>query len=276
MFANGRDRVDAFGLDLWASEKWRYSPYQYLKPNILCDDGQWRTLNATERELLLDFKPRHTMTCMATKARKYCPQALEDLRCGLLGDSFSCGVVAWLLQPLLLSNGYVKDRKTVVEMRRPTKDAMVSRMNDDDAALNLAQAHVLQCDPRGSDVRVDSGEIADTSSWPRRPIDPSRWRWRTDWKTRWRKQDHITLLEVLAAQLSLAWRTGRRQEVRRRFLHLIDNQASLSALAKSRSSSRALQRLLRRGAAILLAAGLRRALGYVETDTNPADAGSRE
>ena len=59
------------------------------------------------------------------------------------------------------------------------------------------------------------------------------------------------------------------------FLHLIDNQAALSALAKSRSSSRQLQRVLRRGAAILIAAGLRRSLGYVETDRNPADAGIR-
>ena len=96
------------------------------------------------------------------------------------------------------------------------------------------------------------------------------------WKTRWKKSDHITVLEVLSAQLALAWRTSRRQELRKRFLHLIDNQASLSALAKGRSSSRALQRLLRRGAALMLAAGLRRALGYVETDINPADAGSRE
>ena len=99
---------------------------------------------------------------------------------------------------------------------------------------------------------------------------------KTTWVTTWTNDDAITLLEVLAAQMALAWRINHRGDIRKIFLHLVDNQASLSALAKSRSSSRALHRTLRRGAALLLAASMRRALGYVETDTNPADAGSRE
>ena len=145
----------------------------------------------------------------------------------------------------------------------------------EELALRLAQAHVSQADPRGSDVRVDSGEVMDTRAWPRRPIDVDRWRWRTEWVTTWQTPEHITFLEVLAGHLALVWRTSKRGELRRRFLHLVDNQAALSALAKSRSSSRQLQRVLRRGAALLLAAGSRRALGYAETDRNPADAGSR-
>ena len=142
-------------------------------------------------------------------------------------------------------------------------------------AQRLAQLHVVQADPRGSDVHVDSGEIADMRSWPRRPIDVSRWRWKTVWNTKWGKEDAITL-ETVAAHLALLWRTSARKEIKCRFLHLVDNQAALSALAKGRSSSRSMQRVLRRGAAVLLAASMRRALGYTETDVNPADAGSRE
>ena len=161
-------------------------------------------------------------------------------------------------------------------MRAPQAKGHAPVLSREEMQYRLAQAHIAQADPRGSDVRLDTGEVADMRAWPRRPIDVTRWHWKKDWVTTWRFEEAITLLEVLAAQLALAWRINHRRELRRRFLHLVDNQASLSALAKSRSSSRALHRTLRRGAALLLAASLRRALGYVETDTNPADEGSRE
>ena len=275
-FANGRDRTSPAGLKLWAAERWKYSPYHYMSPNIVRDDKGWRTLNSEEREVLLDFRKRHTITCMATRARKVEPQQLEDERCGLLGDSFSCGSVAYLLQHLFVLHGYMPRLLSMAEMRSPSTEEAVRELEAEELAVRLAQSHIVQADPRGSDVRLDSGEISDMRSWPRRPIDVSRWKWRTVWKTRWKQEDHITLLETVAAHLALVWRTSSRQELKSRFLHLVDNQASLSALAKSRSSSRALHRVLRRGGALLLAASLRRALGYTETDVNPADAGSRE
>jgi hypothetical protein len=104
----------------------------------------------------------------------------------------------------------------------------------------------------------------------------NRSKWRTTWAAQWRKEDSITLLEALAGHLALLWRMGRRDQVRRRFLHLMDNQASIAVLAKHRSSSTSLNRIARRSAAVLLFAGCRRALLYTETDVNPADAGSRD
>ena len=212
---------------------------------------------------------------MHTGARKAAPTALELTRCGLLGDIVSCGVVAWLLQHLFHAEGYLDRVRTVEEMRAPARGDPVVRVPTEHLPLRLAQAHIAQADPRGSDVRVDTGEVSDTRSWPRRPIDVDRWKWRTEWVTSWQEAEHITFLEVLAGHLSLVWRTSKRKESRKSFLHLIDNRAALAALAKSRSSSRRLQRVVRRGAALLLAAGMRRALGYAETDRNPADAGSR-
>ena len=224
----------------------------------------------------MDFKRRHTLTCLPTRARKQAPRELEDLRCGLLGDSFACMAIAYVVQHVLVLDGFIPRVRSVPEMRAPLAAEVAVKLAPGELEMRLAQSHICQADPRGSDVRVDSGEITDVRAWPRRPLDVKRWNWRTVWKTRWRQSDSITLLEVIAAQLALVWRINHKQELRRRFLHLIDNQAGLSALAKGRSSSKALHRVLRRGAAMLLAASMRRALGYTETDVNPADAGSRE
>ena len=139
----------------------------------------------------------------------------------------------------------------------------------------LARAHIASCDPRGSDVRIDVGEPFDLRSWPRRPIDVDRWTWQPVRQTRWQHTEPITILEALASHMALVWRSRFKDRLRSRFLHLIDNQATIAVLAKHRSRSNRLNLVVRRSSALLLAAGVRRALGYTETDRNPADAGSR-
>ena len=47
---------------------------------------------------------------------------------------------------------------------------------EDELPLRLSEAHISQADPRGSDVRVDSGEVADNQSWPRQLIEVDRWK----------------------------------------------------------------------------------------------------
>ena len=125
-------------------------------------------------------------------------------------------------------------------------------------------------------MRIDVGEPFDLRSWPRRPIDVDRWAWRPVLQTRWKHPHNIMLLEALAAHLALLWRSRFRDRLRFRFLHLIDNQATIAVLVRHRSRSQRLNHVVRKSAAILLAAGVRRALGYTETDRNPAVAGSRE
>ena len=55
----------------------------------------------------------------------------------------------------------------------------------------------------------------------------------------------------------------------------IDNHSSLAVLVKSRSSSRKLNAVARKTAAILLCTLSRPLYAYTDTDRNPADAGSR-
>ena len=60
-----------------------------------------------------------------------------------------------------------------------------------------------------------------------------------------------------------------------RFAHLMDSQVCLAVVTKGRSSSRRLNRVLRKVAALLVATGSYAIVGYVSTGVNPADGPSR-
>ena len=116
-----------------------------------------------------------------------------------------------------MRDGLVPKLQTVAEMRAPLAKNHVPELNREEMQYRLAQADIAQADPRGSDVRLDTGEVADMRAWPRRPIDVTRWLWKKHWVTKWRFEEAIALLEVLAAQLALAWRINHRRELRRLF-----------------------------------------------------------
>jgi hypothetical protein len=132
-----------------------------MVPNVLKEGDRYRSLNSEERELLMDVRRRHTITCLPTRARKGSPVALEDLRCAMLGDSFSCACIAFALQHALLLDGLVPELQTVAEMRAPQAKGHALVLRREGMQYRLAQAHIAQADPRGSDVRLDTGEVAD-------------------------------------------------------------------------------------------------------------------
>ena len=275
----GIDSCNPRTVHRWEKDGFRFSPYLYKENNMITQNGKLRQPSALEKERLLDFAPRHTVTAMPTRARTQSVQQLEDVRVSLLGDSFQCVCVAQLLMPMLMKRGYAPKHLTPAEMRGSDTHTPAGRLQGasmDTLEKALASAHIASCDPRGSDVRIDVGEPFDLRSWPRRPIDVDRWKWRPVLQTKWKHPDNITLLETIAAHLALLWRSRFRNRLLSRFLYLIDNQATIAVLAKHRSRSHRLHQVVRKSAAILLAAGVRRALGYTETDRNPADAGSRD
>ena len=92
---------------------------------------------------------------------------------------------------------------------------------------------------------------------------------------RWRFPDHITLGEARAVNVVLELLAGCPEAHRRRVLSLEDNMAAACAYAKGRSPAPALNYLLRRRAALSLAARLQLALPWTETSLQPADEASR-
>lgn len=100
-------------------------------------------------------------------------------------------------------------------------------------------------------------------------------RWSTIISRQWRWDDHINLLEVQAAILALRWVLSHPRALGSRVLLLGDSQVALGCLAKGRSSSFRLLRLLRRAAALILSSGLRPSYRWLPSAANPADGPSR-
>ena len=74
----------------WKADSYRYPPYQYSPEFLFWQDSHWRLASASERELLLGYGFEHTSVCLsASQQKQQGDRAVEDIRCSLLGDSFS-------------------------------------------------------------------------------------------------------------------------------------------------------------------------------------------
>ena len=128
---------------------------------------------------------------------------------------------------------------------------------------------------RGSDVRLDLGIVYRPDALIRSTVDPRRWVWKTAKAWPWQKKEHINLLELRSILRPLEWRARTSSFHSCRFLHLSDSQICLAVLVKGRSSSRKINRILRRIAALCLALNLLPLWSWISSKLNPADEPSR-
>ena len=216
---------------------------------------------------------------MATSARKQKPHHLEQTRVALLSGSICCAVVAWLVAHWGKASGYLTAIPDLLSLRSCCESAenlhSLTLTEHIEAQKVLVKQLCRRATHRGSDVRLDTGQFMKPDVWPRAPTDPSRWAWKILHSWRWKHDGHITELEMLSALTAIRWRARSSSLLRTRFVLFIDNQSSLAVLVKSRSSSRRLNGVARKAAAILLGTLSKPLYAYTDTDRNPADAGSR-
>ena len=86
---------------------------------------------------------------------------------------------------------------------------------------------------------------------------------------------HINVLEAQAGLQELKGRARTARLVPCRFLHLLDSIVAIGVLARRRSSSHRLRRVVRRAAALELASDLYPTYAYIRSAHNPSDFGSR-
>eukprot|EP00438_Fugacium_kawagutii_P018907 Skav236693 [mRNA] locus=scaffold847:329297:333620:- [translate_table: standard] len=97
----GLARCRSLSRERWASDNFRFPPYQYCYDNLLRnEDGDLRYLNSSERELLLGFGFNHTLFAMSANDAKHRDQDLEDKRLSLCGDSFSMLSFGWIISQM--------------------------------------------------------------------------------------------------------------------------------------------------------------------------------
>jgi hypothetical protein len=142
-------------------------------------------------------------------------------------------------------------------------------------AQNLV-AHYLQlADHRGSDVRLDAGLPYRLSAWPRAPIDAGQWTWKVKLSYKWSGESHINKLEAQALFDFLRSYIKNPTTHNSRMLFLLDSQAALGVLTKGRSSSKQLNSVMQRIAAVLRGCNIQPLFAWVPSDGNPADGPSR-
>ena len=90
-----------------------------------------------------------------------------------------------------------------------------------------------------------------------------------------REGSHINVLESVAVLVELKRRARAVTNFHSTYLHLVDSQVAIGVFTKKRSSSRMLQRVLRKANALCLAANLVPVFVYVRSELNPADRPSR-
>ncbi|CAK0812662.1 unnamed protein product, partial [Prorocentrum cordatum] len=286
-------------LERWRRHDFCDAPYQFRDPHCLrWQGGALEPADSFEREMLMDFPPGHTATARATRFRKLAE--LEVVRCALLGNSFQCGVVAWIVAHWAHRHGYLDSVPTMAEARAVGGAfdaaeglAQVAKEGDDsgvvirdrgleeaeaqaDPSIQIVEELIRRAEVRGLDVRLDTLEVMRPDLWPRRPISVSRWTWKTVLVWKWRWKSHITALEVLSTLAGLRWRFRVGHHLGTRFAHLMDSQVGLGVISRGRSSSHLLNAAVKRISALVLAASARPIYGYTETDKNPADDPSRE
>lgn len=101
-------------------------------------------------------------------------------------------------------------------------------------------------------------------------------KWSTIMSNRWKFQDHINVLELQAALLSIRWYCSLLESSHAKKLVLVmDNATSVHCMRKGRSSSATLLPVLRKLAALSLVSGLTVLPLFVPSAYNPADEPSR-
>ena len=137
---------------------------------------------------------------------------------------------------------------------------------------HLSQLHNF-LDLRGSDVRLDTGSVLEGAR-QCVPYPAFAWQWQCTQSYAWTQTQHINVLELLAFLNFLRQFTAKDGNAIR-FYHVLDSRVSSCVLAKGRSSSKLLNRILRRVTALLLASDAYCLPLWTISSWNFSDVGSR-
>ena len=271
----------------WQKDQYRFPPYQYKDSHCILHQGEVRPPNVREREAILGFPVDYTKQCM--KKAHHDSTEHRDCRLTLLGNSWSVGVVAWLLGQLLSFLGLVEpvSLASLVTRLTPGKGGNLPSLlmrppfNHSTSTFPLSERLVRKmaglASVKGEDIMVqNASEVPVRYHRLRASIPAKLWRWKVIAGWKWvGSPEHINVLEARAVLTTLKWRAEQRQQVDVRCVHLVDSLVVLHCLSRGRSSSRKLRRTIMRIGSLLLATGLQPLWGYVDTHQNPADRPSR-
>jgi len=252
-----------------------YPPYQFQDKHLVrFPNGELKPPDSEMREVLMCYGKDYTHAAFSSTQRRADPAAWERARCSLLGNTFHAGCVAYLSSFRLAAWGLIPEPLSVDYVADPGNFAVASEM-DSDLEFELVRYYLTRQGHRGGAVEW-LGERCGASVVIPKGIDPREWRWRDTISTAWRLDgEHINVLECRAVVLALRQRFRDPAALGSRFLHLVDSRVCLGMIAKGRTSSLRLRRVLGKVNALLLASQCSMTLGFCRTHLNPSDRPSR-
>ena len=279
----------------WREDSFRYPPYQYDEKFLITTENTWRLLNAEDKELLLGYGFQHTILGWSTSRIKQDPVGFSDTRHRFLGDSFSiysfvifavacCRkflphlTYEFLTQRMGVAPGFRAHLRQTCPLVRSlaygSKNIQASLFGLGMEFLN--RMLLRKTNHTGSDIRVVSGEVLNSKTYPRQSVSSKWWQWKSAFRKRWRFKGHINVLELETVLLGIKFQILRLKAVDQRIFQLTDSYVCQSVVSKGRTSSLQLTRVMNHISAHLLGFGLHMIMGHVESGDNPADDGSRK
>ena len=288
----GLGKCDEATISRWRMDSFRYPPYQYRRSFLVFGSSGWRLISAVERELLLGYGYRHTALCLSASAIKSNRTRYEDIRCSLLGDSFSIFSFvifayvmsfrfvtrmdyAHLANRMGMAPGFLASPRLSTPIKRKLVYGSPSGLMEQMKVQHLNELLLKNTDHTGSDVRIVTGETLGKKIFPRQSVSAQWWSWEPAFKTRWKYKSHINLLELESIILGVKYQVQRMGFTNCRIFHISDSYVCISIVSKGRSSSRLLQRRLKYLSALLLVSNVQLVIAHVESTDNPTDEASR-
>ena len=290
----GLEKCDQATISRWKEDSYRYPPYQYAWKHLLTTSSTWRLFNEEEKEVLLGYGIGHTKSCWAASKAKQDPQGFSDARHSYLGDSFSIFSFIllafaccrrWLphipyrhlVSRMGLAPGFRAPLRVTAELGRTLNYGNCPPMFNGESKMEIFNRMLLRrTNHTGSDVRVASGEVFNSRTFPRQSVESVWWDWKHGFAKRWSRKAHINVLELEAILLGVKFQLQRFKLSDARIYQVTDSYVCMSVVSKGRSSSLQLTRVLKQIAAHLLAYGLFLVIAHVDSSDNPTDAMSRQ
>lgn len=288
----GLNRCDKDTIDRWTADCFRFPPYHYQDRFIFWTGDRWRLCNPDEKEILLGYRAGHTTLCMSASNIKKDTEKFIDERLSLLGDSFSifsfiipayCMAKDFLpqLQYCHLANrmGLAPGFCAPIAFTAPLNKFLQYGLRDIGvpySVQHLNQFLMTRVNHTGSDIRITTGQVLNPRGIPRQSIQAGWWKWSPVFRTRWKQSEHINSLELRAIFLALKYQILHNHCCQVRLFHVTDSFVAMSIIAKGRTASKWLGKLVKEMNAWLLGFGIAMVIGHVESSENPTDEASRQ
>lgn len=212
----GISQASQEAIQRWHADRHMFQVYHYEHSNMVWDANakQYVLPSAEECEVCLGIDKLYTLHCVKEHFES---SDTFIKRRQLLGNSFNCSVIAFLLTHWLHDRSYQKSIPPVdiccntITCNKPfmaAPSATAPTATSDETAVTLVKEYMRIAEKGGSDVRLELGVPFRPNAWPRAGAQVHRWNWSIVHGFPWRNSNnvHINKLELLAVLSTIKWR----------------------------------------------------------------------